>query len=202
LCHFLVHNPNYAKAFQQFGRGILEGKNVSFDQTFGMTIRPLLFEYRFFLSHIDQGYRVDLCAWDWGKRFLPLQADHVKKAKISAGLGWQPTGLFVQSKTRYEYAANGSWQLAGLPEAVDAEGAQAGRGRLVGALMKDYQLGEEFELGTQGVLDLKAEGDLYLRCRTDWNRLADDRGQIKVGFKLAGQGPSLQEPETEDADRR
>ena len=34
LCHFLVTNPNYSRQFRQLGRGLLAGKDVSFEQTF------------------------------------------------------------------------------------------------------------------------------------------------------------------------
>jgi len=200
LCHFLVFNPTYAKQFRQLGQGFLAGKDVGFDRTFGAVLRPLFFDYLFFLNHIDQGYRVDLCAWDWSKKFISLQPGRVQTATISAGLGWQPTGLAIRAGTQYDYLAAGTWRVAGSPEAMDAGGDNQGRGRLVGVLMKDCQLGDEFELGPQGLLDLKSEGDLYLRCRNDWNRLAGDCGRIAVNFKLSGQGPPLQEPEAKDSD--
>ena len=91
----------------------------------------------------------------------------------------------------------GNWRIAGEPKAVDADGDDQGRGRLVGVLMKDYQLGAEFELGAKGSLQSEADGDLYLRCRNAWNELADDRGHVTVKFQLQGQGPSLCEADGE-----
>lgn len=190
LCHFLASNPNYSHQFRKFGRGLLAGKDVSFEQTYADTTRQLFFEYLFFLEHIGQGYRVDLCAWDWKKKFACLQPGRTQRVTVAAGRGWQPAGLTVRSGTQYEYLATGAWQIAGEPEAVDTDGDDQGRGRLVGVLMKDHQLGAEFELGAKGSLQLDADGDLYLRCRNTWNELADDRGRVTVKFQIQGQGSS------------
>ncbi len=129
----------------------------------------MLFEYLFFLKHISRGYRVDLCAWNWKKQFSDLHAGRVRKVTVAAGRGWQPSGLSVRAGTQYEYLATGTWQIAGEPDAVDADGDDQHRGRLVGVLMKDRQLGTEFELGAKGSFRLAADGDLYLRCRNRWN---------------------------------
>jgi hypothetical protein len=186
LCHFLSSNPNYSRQFRQLGRGILAGKDVSFEQTYAATMRPLCFEYLFFLQHIGQGYRVEPCAWNWKKKFACLQSGQTQRVTIAAGRGWQPAGLSARSRTRYAYLAGGTWQIAGTPGAVDPNGDHEGRGRLVGALMNDYRLGPEFELGAKGSLQLETGGDLYLRCRNTWSELAGDCGHVTVTFQLAG----------------
>ncbi len=188
LCHFLYSNPNYSRRFRQLGQGLLEGKRVSFEQTFAANDRELFFEYSFFLRHISRGYRVDLCAWDWKRRFACLDARRVHKALVAAGRGWQPSGLSVRAGTKYEYLASGGWQIAGRSASIDADGDGKRNGRLVGVLMKDGQLGGEFELGAKGSLQLQADGDLYLRCRSAWDELTGDSGQITVKFQLSGQG--------------
>ncbi len=53
--------------------------------------------------------------------------------------------------------------------------------------MNDYRLGAEFELGARGSLRAEGDGDLYLRCRSDWNKLAGDRGRVAVKFQLQSQ---------------
>ncbi len=186
LCHFLASNPNYSHQFRQLGRGLLAGKDVSFEQTYAAMARQLFFEYLFFLQHISRGYRVDLCAWDWKRKSACLQPRQIQKVTIAAGRGWQPAGLTARPGTQYEYLATGTWQIAGEPRAVDTDGDQQGRGRLVGMLMKDYRLGPEFELGAKGSLQLEAGADLYLRCRNTWSELAGDRGRVTVTFQ---QGP-------------
>jgi hypothetical protein len=189
LCHFLYSNPNYARQFQQFGRGLMAGKNVSLEQTYVSVSRELLFEYLFFIQHISRDYRVDLCAWNWKKKFTELEAGHTQKVDVAAGRGWQPSGVNIRAGTRYEYLASGTWQIAGQPAAVSADGDAQHRGRLVGVLLKDHQLGPEFELGGKGSLRMEGGGDLYLRCRNAWNELAGDNGRVTVTFQLQGQNP-------------
>jgi hypothetical protein len=190
LCHFLDSNPNYSQQFRQLGRGLLAGKDVSFEQTYAATTQQLFFEYLFFLEHISQGYRVDLCAWNWKKKFTSLQPGQTQSVIIAAGRGWQPTGLTVRSAAQYKYVSAGTWQIAGQSE-VDTDGDDRGRGRLVGVLMKDYQLGPEFELGAKGPIQFEGDGDLYLRCRNTWNKLAGDRGRVTVMFQHEGRRPSV-----------
>jgi hypothetical protein len=188
LCHFLVHNPNYATKFLALGRGILTGNDVSFEQTFGDVSRQLWFEYQLFLQHIGSGYRVDLCAWDWNKKGAYLRPGQALSAAVMAGRGWQPAGLSVGTGMQYEYVATGNWRITRKSKPVDANGDSQGHGRLVGVLLKNYQLSAEFEIGAQGRLELVTGGDLYLRCQSDWNELADDSGRVAVQFKLLGRG--------------
>lgn len=191
LCHFLVHNPNYSRRFWLLGRGLLAGKEVTFEEMYGAMDRELWFEYRLFLEHIALGYRVDLCAWDWKKKFACLPPASVRATTVLAGRGWQPSGVTVLPGTRYEYIATGDWQIAEGAEPVDADGDSRGCGRLVGVLMKDYRLGPEFELGAAGSLELPAGGDLYLRCRNDWNEFPNHCGCVTVKLTLQGQDQEL-----------
>ena len=50
--------------------------------------------------------------------------------------------------------------------------------------MKDYELGEEFELGKSGSFTAPADGDLYLRCRVPWKKIAENSGKISVRLEL------------------
>lgn len=198
LCHFLVHHPSYSSQFLGLGRGFLTGQDVSFEQTYGRAARELSFEYVFFLEHIGPGYRVDLCAWDWNKKFACLRPGRMITAPVAADRGWQPTGLTVSPGLQYEYAAAGSWRTAKESKLVDADGDDQGRGRLVGVLMKDCRLSREFELGAAGSFQWKSGGDLYLRCRGAWNELAEHSGRLAVKLKLQGRGPGLHTSETAD----
>jgi hypothetical protein len=200
LCHFLVHNPNYSPQFLAMGRGILAGKDTSFEQTYGAKVQELRFEYLFFLDHIGQGYRVDLCAWDWNKKFACLRTGRMVTATINAGHGWQPSGLTLAPGVRYEYCTTGNWRVAGDPKSISANGDEHGRGRLVGVVMKGYQLGREFDLGGRGVLQLKAKGNLYLRCRNAWNELTYDAGPVAVELKAQAGGAALRKPAPVAAD--
>ncbi len=184
LCHFLRWNPNYSRQFRRFGQTLLAGRDASFEQTFAANSRELFFEYRLFLDQISPGYRADLCAWDWKRKFDDLRPGRMRKTGITAGRGWQPTGLSIAAGVVYDYHADGRWQIAGDSMPVGADGDPQGRGRLVGAVMNNYRLGAEFELGSKGSLQCETDGNLYLRCRTDWGKLNEDRGQIAVAFRV------------------
>jgi len=189
LCHFLAHAPNYSSQFQSLGRGLLTGRDVVFEQTYGATARELSFEYLFFLEHIAPGCRVDLYAWEWSKEFASLRSGRVMSTTITAGRGWQPSGLTVRSGVKYQYVATGTSRIAGESRDVDADGDDRGRGRLVGVLLNNYQLGAEFELGVEGSLQSPLGGNLYLRCRNAWNQLAADSGGLSVKLRLPQRNP-------------
>ena len=95
LCHFLASNPNYSRQFRQLGRGLLAGKDVSFEQTYAADDPTVVLRVSFLPSAISRGYRVDLCAWDWKKKFTCLQPGQTQRVTIAAGRGWQPAGLTV-----------------------------------------------------------------------------------------------------------
>jgi hypothetical protein len=189
LCHFLTHAPNYSSRFSLFGRSLLMGRDVTFEQMYGAVAPQLAFEYEFYLRHIAPGYCVHRTAWDWNTRFATLRTGHTMNATIAAGRGWQPSGLTVKNGTRYQYASNGVCSIAKSIEKVDADGDAQGRGRLVGALLDNYQLGAEFELGTEGSFKASSNGNLYLRCRNAWNELPADSGQFSLGIQLQRQSP-------------
>ena len=58
--------------FRPLGLGFLGEQKVSFEETYGAMAAEISFEYLFFVAHLEQGYRVDLCSWDWKKKFKPL----------------------------------------------------------------------------------------------------------------------------------
>jgi hypothetical protein len=184
LCHLLANNPNYSEQFRPLGLGLLMDKNMSFEQTYGPVAKEISFEYLFFLKHFDTGYRVDLCAWNWKRKFTPLTTPSRKTtANVLADHGWQPSGLTVSSGTEYDYATKGTWKTAKDQDAVDADGAD-GAGKLLGVVMKDFELGEPFELGRAGSFTAESDGNLYLRCQDKWNELADNSGTVTVRFSL------------------
>ncbi|MBN1393567.1 MAG: hypothetical protein JW959_00855 [Pirellulales bacterium] len=181
LGHMLDNNPNYFAQYRSFGRMILAGKEITFQDVFGPTAKELDFELRFFRQNLQNGYRVDLCSWDWKKKFTDrLPAGRAITVSVRADRGWQPSGLTVAADAAYDFETEGIWKVDKKGDSIDAGGADDGRGRLVGALLKDYQLGEEFELGKSGSFTARGDGDLYLRCRTPWNKVGDGSGKIDV----------------------
>ncbi len=194
LCHLLANNTNYRDRFRPLGLGFLSGQKVSFQDTYGAMADEISFEYLFFVEHVDQGYRADLCSWDWKKKFKPLFGSAPVTAKVVAGHGWQPSGVTCTAGDQYEFAAPGTWQIGKQAKDVTADGNAHGEGRLVGVLMHDFQLGQAFDLGSSGTFTAPADGKLYLRCQDRWNELADNKGAITVKLKRAGRGDSLVPP--------
>jgi hypothetical protein len=194
LCHLLENNPNYSAAFRALGPELLMGKDTGFRQIFGAQIRELKFEFKLLRDHLETGYRVDLCYWDWKKKFSSLTAQgRPYSVTLQANRGWQPSGVTVAADTEYAYSVTGTWRTAKDAEPVTAKGADDGAGRLVGVIMKDYKLGEEFELGDTGTFTAPADGNLYLRCRTDWTKVGDASGRVTAKFKVAAASKPAEE---------
>ena len=108
LCHLLENNPNYTAQFRALGLELLTGKDTGFRQAFGAKIKELTFEYDFFLAHLQNGYRVDLCAWEWNRKFFGTTAGRTVMAQVQAGRGWQPSGLIVAAGANYAYRRDGN----------------------------------------------------------------------------------------------
>ncbi|QDV17948.1 hypothetical protein Pan153_26040 [Gimesia panareensis] len=185
LCHLLATNPNYANRFRPLGLGLLMKKPVSFSKTYGSMAREISFEYLFFLKHFDQGYRCDLCQWDWNAKFRKANSVRPQTSKINAQQGWQASHVLVEEGQEYEYTSEGDWKTSDEVDPVGANGSDTGQGRLVGAVLlendrDEYELTEEFELGEAGRFRAPASGKLFLRCRDAWHELADNSGKVIV----------------------
>jgi hypothetical protein len=194
ICHLLENNPNYRQRFRPLGLGFLTGQKVSFADAYGAMLPEIDFEYRFFVQHLDEGYRVDLCSWDWKRKFREPTGSSSMIARVAAARGWQPSGVIVSPDKKYDYSASGLWQTSpGGPE-VTADGRPDGGGRLEGIIFKDFALGQPFPLGTYGSFTPPGDGQLYLRCRDKWNELADNHGALSLKIKNSGQGNPLPRP--------
>lgn len=181
LCYVLLHNPNYAKRFRTLGNEFLIKRDTTFVDLFGPVQNELAFEYAFLLKHIDVGYRVDLCRWDWHTRFRALKPGSSSKTRLVAARGYQGSGLEVAAGQRYFYEAAGEWATESK-QPGNADGGANGVGRLVGVVMNDYKIGESFPLGASGEFKAPASGKLYLRCQDAWNGLSDNQGEMVVRF--------------------
>lgn len=194
LCHLLANNPNYSARFRPLGLGLLTKSDMTFESTYGSMAKEISFEYLHFLKHVDQGYRVDLCHWDWKAKFKPNRNGVPASVKVDAAHGWQPSRLTLVKDDEYEYSCSGTWATDKTTTAVDANGANNGAGKLVGIVMRDYELGQPFELGAYGSFTATADGDLYLRCQDQWNEIADNKGKVSVRVKVKGKGTPLLPP--------
>lgn len=187
LCHLLEVNPNYRRKFRQLGLNYLADKKIPFDNVFaGREAQQLEFEYQFFLKHLEKGYRVDLCAWDWSKKFTLAAGRRTLTAKIAANRGWQPSGATLKAGETYTIKADGSWKLAKDGDALTPAGDTAGAGKLQGVLLTtDLKLLEPFDVGAESTFTPTEDGNLYFRCADDWIKLDDNVGQLTVRTSLA-----------------
>jgi hypothetical protein len=191
LCHMLLCNPNYAVRFRELGNSYVTKGGHSFDNAFASVSDELAFEHAFFLQHLDVGYRVDLCHWDWQKRFRTLDAPDMRGtagARIEAARGYQASGLTVVAGHSYAYAATGSWGTSVQGPTTCANGDADGRGRMMAVVLDAFRLGEPFELGSMGTFEAPHGGNLYLRCRDEWNQLHDNHGSVHVRFTRPARG--------------
>lgn len=196
LCHLLANNPNYSPRFKPLGLGLLAGQRVSFESVYGPMAREISFEYDFFLNHIAEGYRCDLCAWDWKAKYVTLKTAAPVASKLDAQRGWQPSKAQVSAGQTYEYSAVGLWKISADAEEVTADGDPDGKGKLWGVIFDDYRLSEPFELGSYGTFTPPSDGQLLLRCGDEWGELADNSGKMAVKIKLEGKGSPLPREES------
>src|SRR5262249_9937110 len=160
------------------GIALLTGQDASFEQVYGDLADQISFEYRLFHQHLGQGFRVDLCGWEWKKKPTVMLPGSSRTSQIQAQRGWQGTTIMTEPGAKYSFTATGTWQTSGEGLPTDANGDSAGAGKLVGILFDDFKLSEPFELGTSGAWEAPAKGHLFVRCQDDWCKLADNKGKV------------------------
>ena len=185
LCHLLSTNPNYSPRFKPLGMALLSDQRTSFEDVYGSMSKEISFEYLFFLQHMNQGYRSDLCSWDWKTKSQRLRGTATIQSKIVSNRGWQASRVMVKEGDKIAYTASGEWDLGKSGPKVGPDGNDAGMGRLEGVLFSDYQLTPPFPLGASGDYEATSSGTLFLRCRDDWCEIADNGGAVTVKFKVA-----------------
>ncbi|MHB9080916.1 MAG: hypothetical protein ACYC3X_25880 [Pirellulaceae bacterium] len=182
VCHLLEYNPNYRARFRTLGQDYLTNRQDTFGKLFDPVANQLAFEYQFTVDRMAPGYRVDLCNWDWDKRFRNLEGCRPIRTKIVAARGYQASGLLVAAGQSYAYSARGTWTTDPQSSPVTADGSGPGTGRLEAVVMRDFQLSEPVLLGQDGKFSAPSDGQLYLRCRDAWSQLADNAGSVVVAF--------------------
>jgi hypothetical protein len=183
LCYMLASNPNYDRRFKKLGMNLMSGGNDSFESAFGKVKDQISFEYDFFVKHLGNGYRSDLCAWDWNVKCSNLSSSGRISHKTKALRGWQATKLLVRPGVSYDYVAQGKWRVD-VGDELTANGRPDGTGRLVGMVFsKDFRQGPPFELGEKGQYTSQVEGQLYVRCRDDWTELSDNDGELALHIR-------------------
>lgn len=194
LCHVLANNANYAERFRALGLAYLTGQKASFQDAYGGARDQIAFEYRFFLQHVGEGFRADLCSWDWKRKFRSPEGNSIISSRILAARGWQPTGVTVTSGRSYDISASGTWRTSADARATTADGDISGSGQLEGVLLKDLVLSDPFALHAYGSFKAPGDGQLYVRCRDAWTELSDNKGAMQLKIKRAGHGLPLPKP--------
>ena len=184
LCHLLANNPNYADRFKPLAIALMKKQSgATFEVVYGPTAQQLAFEYDLFLDQLDNGYRADLCAWQWNRKFTPLAGKRRTQVKVSAQWGWQATGVQLETGASYDLAAVGNWKIAKDGVEYDADGDKVGRGQLVAVIFNDFKLSDPFPIGKLKSFVSPTQGQLFLRCQDDWNKLADNAGELTVHIR-------------------
>ena len=179
ICYLLANNPNYAARFKTLGINLMTGQADSLEEAYAKQLKQISFEYELFLQHLGNGYRVDLCRWDWQTEAKGLTAEGQLDCNVKARAGWQATGLLAEAGQAYDFASRGQWKIDSQTE-VSADGDGAGQGALIGAWLNDYQLSKPFELGARGRFVAAQDGELFVRCRDAWENLSNNAGQVKL----------------------
>lgn len=194
ICHLLASNPNYAKRFKRLGKGMMAGERVTFESAFGDVAAEISFEYDQFVANFGNGYRADLCAWQWKPAKALAPKARVRRT-VEAAAGWQAARVRVAEKKTYEYLAEGTWQTSPASEPISADGRAASdensenessdlsstHGCLMAVVLTDsYTLSKPFPLGTRGTFVAPVSGRLYLRCQDSWTQISDNQGSLDV----------------------
>lgn len=183
FCHLMIHHPDYRYRFRRLGRAFLLRQDVCLRTAFGDDYDRIAFEYEFFLQHVQPGYRVDLCDWEWDKPCAELRVGRSARVVVTAARGFQPAGIAVTRGGKYDFCAQGKWATEKKGRSLSAAGDAAGRGRLEGVVVNDYRLSDYLDLGADGFFTAPTSGQLYLRCRDAWNELADNAGRVVVELR-------------------
>ena len=196
LCSLLTQHERYRERFRTLGRHWLQGGLATFDESFGGAEAEIDFELSRFVSHYEDGYRVDLVAWPWSAEPRPLSMGEEVTIRVAACRGFQATRVAVAKGEQYRISVEGTWHLdpqrasvhgAGVSdEASLAADAKSREGLLGLALMRDYRLVHESPLEQAGSQDSGVPwspdeaGHLLVRCLEPWHKLSDNRGVVSV----------------------
>ncbi len=191
LCYLLATNPNYQRDFKALGIAMMFGEpDATFENAFGSVASEVSFEYDQFVKHFGNGYRADLCAWDWKTKASNLTGKERTRVVVKAAAGWQSARLRVRADKGYDFVTQGDWKIDEEGESISANGNAQGIGRMVAAILTqsdtgEYSLSEPFDLGAKGTFTASFDGQLVVRCEDEWTDLSENSGEIQLFFRLA-----------------
>jgi len=186
LCYLLANNPNYSGRFKALGVAMMEEQpGVTFEAVYGPVAKQISFEYDQFVKTLDNGYRADLAAWQWNKKFSPLSATRPTKVAIKAEAGWQASGVTLTAGEKYEAACVGKWKIHPDGDELTGAGDSKGRGRMEAVIFNDFELSKPIVIGARSTFTAPTGGQLYFRCNDAWGELAGNDGEITVWLRPA-----------------
>lgn len=185
LCHMLASNSNYSPRFKGLGINMMSGGQATFESVYGDVAKEISFEYDQFVKNFGNGYRVDLCQWDWKSKANAITGNRRIQAKIEAARGWQTSKLKLNKGKKYEFVCVGEWSTSAESKPVNGDGDTLGKGKLVAVVFQNYQLSKVIELGQKGEFVAEQDGHLFLRCLDSFSELEDNSGTLTVHFRRA-----------------
>ncbi|MEC9091907.1 MAG: hypothetical protein VX438_04320 [Planctomycetota bacterium] len=185
LCHLLANNSNFSPRFKGLGINMMSGGKATFESVYGDVAQEISFEYAQFFRNLGNGYRVDLCQWDWTSKPNAISGSRRVNCRIDSAKGWQASKLKLNQGKKYEFVCVGEWSTSQSAATCDGNGDPEGKGKLIGVIFANYQLSEVIELGQKGEFIAKQDGHLFLRCRDAFTQIADNKGVITVHFRRA-----------------
>ena len=196
LCHMMANSPNYSREFKYLGLAMMKGETinkrpdgdpVTFESAFKDKYKQIKFEYDEFVKYFGNGYRADLCAWDWETEPAALEAEEFRKKTVVAKAGWQASGIRVKKGVEYEFMClpDGRWKIEPDSKELTGDGRKDGVGALVATIYDDFEITDQFKLGHErGSFVAEQDGHLFLRCNDDWLELGDNEGELDVYFQM------------------
>ena len=140
LCHLLAHNTNYSGRFKSLGLNMMSGGKATFESVYGDVAREISFEYDLFVKDFGNGYRVDLCQWDWTTKPVAISGQRRINCKIASQRGWQSSRLKLNKGKKYEFVCVGEWKISPSGPPATGAGDSQGKGKLIGVVFNNYQL--------------------------------------------------------------
>ena len=189
LCYLLAANPNYRSQFKRLGVAMMNEENgATFENAYGTVAQEISFEYNQFVKQFGNGYRADLCAWDWQVKPHTIKGTDRVKLEVNAAGGWQATELEIREGNSYDFVAQGKWKTSEEADSVDGNGDFSGIGRLVAAILTKsdegvYSLSDPIDLGAKGSFTAPSDGQIFVRCDDAWTELGDNDGAVQLFFR-------------------
>jgi len=201
-CAFLDTHPRYRERFRELGdpklRWVLDRE---LRDRFATDRADLDAEWAVFAHSLRYGYDLERAAVEF-RAGEALPSDGAS-FKVKAERGWQSSGVRVAVGQRYAVSAEGRFTLADDPKpwSSEADGITFdyfdGRplGRLTAAVCSNSVgtaadgargLLSPIDVGRKAEIVAPFDGTLYFRVNDGWDRLGDNRGELTVTVRPAG----------------